>query len=254
VSDEVSQPTHERINLVRANYPSVELRANEDDVAGMPMLVGELAVFNQPTEINSVWEGRFIEILEPGAFTKTISENRDRMRILFQHGQDPQIGDKPLAQIEELEQDADRVRYAGRLLDTSYNRDLVPGLDAGLYGSSFRFDVIQEHWTDKPTRSSFNPEGLPERRVREVRLHEFGPVTFPAYPGASAGVRSLTDQFLVRDARFKALLEASQPSALPGDGAGDDSHSDEGSRVVAAYPPIPLEAFLEKLTNGAGES
>ena len=28
-------------------------------------------------------------------------------------------------------------------------------------------------------------------------MPEFGPVTFPAYPGATAGMRSLTDRFYV---------------------------------------------------------
>src|SRR6266576_5659406 len=29
-----------------------------------------------------------------GAFDKTISENRDRMQVLFNHGKDPQIGER----------------------------------------------------------------------------------------------------------------------------------------------------------------
>lgn len=36
---------------------------------------------------------------------------------------------------------------------------------------------------------------LPERTVRAVQMEEFGPVTFPQYPGAIAGMRSLTDRF-----------------------------------------------------------
>jgi hypothetical protein len=31
---------------------------------------------------------------------------------------------------------------------------------------------------------------LPERTIKELRLFEFGPVTFPAYQSATAGVRS----------------------------------------------------------------
>ena len=36
---------------------------------------------------------------------------------------------------------------------------------------------------------------MPERTLKEVRLLEFGPVVYPAYLGATAGVRSLTDWF-----------------------------------------------------------
>ncbi len=47
-----------------------------------------------------------------------------------------------------------------------------------------------------------NPQGLPERTISELRLYEFGPVLFPAYQGATAAVRSMTDEFL-----FAALIE-----------------------------------------------
>jgi hypothetical protein len=37
---------------------------------------------------------------------------------------------------------------------------------------------------------------MPERTLKEVRVPEFGPVTFPAYVDATAGVRSLTDLYV----------------------------------------------------------
>jgi HK97 family phage prohead protease len=200
-------------------------------------------VFDQWTTIDSIYEGRFIERIAEGAFKKTISENRAEMRMLFQHGRDPQIGDKPLAPIEELGEDQAGGFYAGQMLDTSYNRDLIPGLEAGLYGSSFRFAVTKEEFDRKPRKSAHNPEALPERTIREVRLMEFGPVTFPAYAGASAGIRSLTDEyvlgrFLREPERFVELLEAMRTgTALPGVGAAE-GHSDEGSREAATPPAI----------------
>jgi HK97 family phage prohead protease len=247
MSDQTTRPP--RDNLVRACYPGVELRAREDDAAGMPVLTGELAVFNQPTEIQSIREGRFIEIMEPGSFAKTIQENLKRFRILFQHGQDPVIGDKPLAPIEELEQDDERVRYAGQMLDTGYNREIIPGLQAGLYGSSFRFDVVADKWDHSPEARDYNPEGLPERRVKEVRLHEFGPVTFPAYIGAGAGLRSMTDDYDLRrfasdPQKLRMLLESVAPNALPSKEPAPTTPT-EGSRKV--YPSITREQFLEKI-------
>ena len=124
---------------IRALRPGYELRAADD--GGMPTMFGHFAVFNRWTEINSVFEGHFLERVVPGAFRKTFKENRDRIRALFQHGSDPQIGDKPLGTIEDLREDETGGYYEVSLLDTAYNRDLLPGLEAGLYGASFRFQV-----------------------------------------------------------------------------------------------------------------
>lgn len=71
----------------------------------------------------------------------------------------------------------------------------MDGLKDGAYGSSFRFKVMKEDVDKNPDASDVNPGRLPERTITEVRLMEFGPVTFPAYEGATAGVRSLTDRF-----------------------------------------------------------
>jgi HK97 family phage prohead protease len=168
------------------------------DGAAMPTLTGFFSVFDEWTEINSMWEGHFMERFSPGAFSKTMKENRDGMRVLFQHGQDPQIGDKVLGPISALREEPRGAYYEAPLLDTAYNRELLPGLEAGLYGASFRFRVMREEIIDKPEASKTNPRGLPERTVKEAMVREFGPVTFPAYAGATAGVRSLTDEFLLR--------------------------------------------------------
>jgi HK97 family phage prohead protease len=178
--------------VIRAFRPGVEVRAAED--GGMPTLHGHFAVFNTPTEINSWMEGNFMERIAPGAFKKTFREQTPK--VLFQHGQDPQIGDKPLGTIESLAEDVTGAAYEVRMLDTAYNRELLPGLEAGLYGASFRFRVMREEVVDKPGVSADNPNGLPERTIKEAQVMEFGPVTFPAYAEATAGVRSLTDRFL----------------------------------------------------------
>ena len=64
--------------------------------ASTPLLTGQFAVFNQFAEINSRAEGRFMERVAPGAFKETMKRDRTRMRLLFNHGQDPTIGDKPI--------------------------------------------------------------------------------------------------------------------------------------------------------------
>jgi len=142
-------------------------------------------------EIDSWYEGRFLERVLPGAFTKTIAERGDRVKILFNHGMDFFIGDKILGVPEVLEERSDGAWAEVPLLDTSYNRDLIPGLRAGGYGSSFMFNVTDELWNYDPGLSAHNPEGLPERSILQVRLFECGPVTWPASHAATAGLRSI---------------------------------------------------------------
>jgi HK97 family phage prohead protease len=161
-----------------------------------PTLYGHFAAFNQWTEIDSTFEGNFMERVAPGAFASTLAHDRNRLRVLFQHGKDPQIGNKVLGIPSVLREDELGAEYEVPLLDTSYNHDLIPGLRAGAYGASFRFKVIRENLDNTAPASSYNPKGLPERTITEAKVMEFGPVTFAAYDGATAGVRSLTDLFL----------------------------------------------------------
>jgi HK97 family phage prohead protease len=225
-----------RDNIVRSVMPGVELRADEE----RPTLFGHFAVFDQWAEIDSAFEGHFMERIAPGAFAKSFAENRSRIRVLFEHGQDPQIGNKPLGPIADLREDKVGAYYEVPLSDTSYNRDITQLLRDGLLGASFRFSVIKEDFKRNTSASPYNPEALPERTVQEVDLAEFGPVTFPAYAGASAGVRSDTDDYIRRLLvpefdEIRETLAALRQQALPGDGA-EATHSDEGSSAIAAIP------------------
>lgn len=191
-------------DLIRAVFQSgAELRADDtvDGEADPPKtLFGHLAVFNKWTEIRSSWEGNFMEMMAPGAFTKTISENRQNIKVLYDHGMDPQLGNKPLGPIKELREDGTGVYYEVELIDTNYNDDfIIPAASAGLLGASFRFQVVRDEWDDQPKKSGDNPNGIPERTIREVKMAEFGPVTFPAYTAATAGVRGRQEFNLWRD-------------------------------------------------------
>lgn len=187
-----------------------ELREDEN---GMPVLVGHFAVFNEWTTINSRWEGTFLERIAPGAFDKTFAENRRNMRVLFQHGKDPQIGEKILGPIAELRSEDHGAYYEVPLYDTAYNRDLVPGLRDNQYGASFRFRAMKEERVERPEESEHNPDGLPERTISEAKVMEFGPVTFPAYEGASAGLRSATDWWVEQSLRSQIEVFAGNRAA-----------------------------------------
>lgn len=185
-----------RDDLYRARSEAPELRATDPDESGhIGVMSGQFARFNEWTQISSAYEGHFMERVAPGAFTKTIQESMDSMRVLYDHGNDPSIGNKVLGPIRSLAESDTGADYEVPLYDTSYNRDLLPGLKDNAYGASFRFRVIKDKWNDAPSRSAYNPQGIPERTILEAAVPEFGPVTFPAYAGASSGARSLTDHY-----------------------------------------------------------
>lgn len=215
--------------LLKRNPTVVRDDGGEADATGDDGDLGSLFVrfspFNTPYEINSMWEGRFIERTLPGAFKKTITESKRSdgtfsTKMLFNHGSDLSIGDKPLAvptRFAEMNEDGYHgPELEGRLIDTDYNRNqIAPLLRANALGSSFMFEVIRETWRNEPEPSETNPEGLPERDIEEVRTFEAGPVTWPASPTASAGLRSRcgTDGWMEKlaarsHARYEGLVRS----------------------------------------------
>lgn len=185
------------IPVIRQLTVPVELRADAaEDPNSLGLLEIRFSAFDVWYRIESFWEGEFMERTSPGAFKQTIREDQAAMRSLFDHGFDPQIGNKVLGPIRSLTEEKDSPLGQVPLFDTSYNRDLLPGLKACVYGSSFRMRVREEKWNDEPNPSETNPKGLPERTITNVRLFEFGPVTFPANPEATASMRSATDHYM----------------------------------------------------------
>jgi HK97 family phage prohead protease len=189
VSDPSSPP---RENLIRADSTSTEWRDVSD---GPPVLFGYFSRFGQWTEIDSYFEGRFLERIAGGSYSKTFSEQRDKLRVLFQHGKDPMVGDKPIAVPDVLEERDAGAYHESPLLD-GVPELIVSGIRAKQYGQSFRMEVMREDINQQPGKSDYNPNALPERTITEIRLHEFGPVTFPAYANTEVGLRSLTDRFI----------------------------------------------------------
>jgi HK97 family phage prohead protease len=232
------------LDIVRAVPPASELRASGSADNSMPTMTVRFSEFDTWYEIDSMWEGRFLERTVMGAFKKTIKENRANVKVLFDHGYDPQIGNKVLGPIEDLREDPAGPVGDVPLFDTSYNRDLLPGLEAKVYGSSFRFRVIRDEWNDEPGRSVYNPDGIPERTIKEVRLFEFGPVTFPANPDSTAGVRSQTDSYYERmRTRNPEKVDGMYARArtlrtLPSDAAIHGTSADSAATISTDAPDI----------------
>lgn len=230
------------LDLVRAVPARTLLRAAEGG-GGMPFLDVRFSPFNQWYEISSWWEGDFMERTVRGAFAKTMKEQRANVKILYDHGHGT-FGNLVLAPVEELSEDADSAYGGGTLFDTSYVRDLLPGLEAGVYGSSFRFRVIKDEWNDEPGVSEHNPKGLPERTITEVRLFEFGPVTFPASPTATASVRSLTDAYHERakandPQRYTDLVARARAIRTPDAPPAAREGTDDAGAAATTDEPAP---------------
>lgn len=216
-----------RDDLIRM-APGIEVRASDDGDGRT--LFGYGAVFNSDTVIDS-WEGKFVERIAPGAFKKTLKERGDQVKILFNHGMDPQIGDKPLGKASVLKEDKTGLYVEVPLSRTSYNEDLLALLnDDALDGMSFRFAVVKDEW-EEPKRK----DQLPIRTIIECRLFELGPVTFPAYQAASAGVRSREEFTIWRS--LPADKQEAIRTILGTSAATPSGADDEAAQEVPAVAP-----------------
>jgi hypothetical protein len=190
-----------------------------------------------------------MERVQEGAFVDSFEVRTPK--ITFNHGHDPELGDKLLGHpVKAYENDTGGVVEAP--LFSGVPPLVTDGLRAGAYGSSFRFGVDEDDIVHKPATSDYNPEGLPERTIIKASVFEAGPVTFPAYANTTAGVRSLTDQF-----RPAAETVAEMAKNRPGELARmiEEALKDAGVRPEPAPIPAPIarrfrtrEEFLTWIT------
>lgn len=260
--------------VVRALPDPVRADAAADGAEGLGRMTVRFSALGNWYEIRSVWEGHFLERIAPGAFKKTIAENRANMRVLFNHGFDPTVGQKVLGEIADVREGSDAAVGEVDLFDTSYTRDLLPGLKRGVYGASMRMVVTRDEINSDPGVSEHNPQGIPERTIKEVRLSEFGPVTFPANPSTSATARSsddLADVFSMTDEFYERMrsvdpgwvdevarsIQTTPPAADAGsstsaaDGAGTQDRDAPGSTHPSGLTPGQRRRSLNHLTEGA---
>ena len=199
-------------DLYRAISPGLTFIERDDQPA---RIEGKFTVFGRKTVINNYLEGPpFAEIIQRGAFAKSIQESLSKIRVLFSHGKDPSVGIKPLGTIDRLEEHDDGPHFTVTLLDAPYVRALVPAMRAGLLGMSFHAGVVVDKMREvmNPEPSPDNPDGLPERTYSELRLREFGPTPFPAVDGTELVVRSDRQEILFAEIRehpdeFRRLMD-----------------------------------------------
>jgi HK97 family phage prohead protease len=192
--------------------------------------------------VRSSHEGHFMERFAPGSLAKTLSEGVGRLRFLLEHGLDPQYGRRSVAQVMEVEDTDEGPAYRAELL-RGLTDQIMDGLGRGLYGTSIAFRPLRFQRVRKPEPSETNPEGIEERTVTEAQVRELSLVTFPQYAGATASLRSLTDELSV--ARLmehpdhllqlvKERAEIAPPHSEPAE--AEDQPPDTGSRDTRSKP------------------
>jgi HK97 family phage prohead protease len=127
--------------------------------------------------------GKFIEVIRPGAFTRTLRENDD-LRALYNHDPSIVLGRTKSGTLR-LHEDATGLAFEVDLPDTQAGRDVRAMVARGdIDGCSFGFKVRKD---DVAKRG----DGTTVRTLLDVDLVEISPaVVFPAYASTSVVVRA----------------------------------------------------------------
>lgn len=158
----------------------LELRTNAD---GSKTAVGHASVFYDPNDAGTQYQlgSRLVERVSPAAFSRAIQEGQN-VRALFNHDPNQVLGSTKSGTLR-LSVDAKGLRYEVDLPDTTAGRDLAANIERGdVSGSSFSFRTIKDSFAKG---ADFNV-----RTLEDVDLYDVGPVTFPAYQSATAGMRA----------------------------------------------------------------
>ena len=188
-------------NLCRTATLTLRAAPESRDNTDGRTIDGVAAVFDTFTRISSLFEGTFDEEIRRGAFSKSLKERVPRMQ--FDHGRHPMLGSLPLGTWTEMQERADGLHVVGRLSDNwlvQPFRDAIA--DGAIDGMSIRMEVVRDEWRTLEGEILSDLEEIldrlyssgdePLRRtIREAKLFEAGPVTWPAYETTSVGVRSL---------------------------------------------------------------
>lgn len=108
------------------------------------------------------------DIIEKGAFKKTISENRGRIKVLWQHD-----AAEPIGIPEEMYEDDNGLYVRAKISMTDTGKKAMTLIRDGVITEmSIGYDVMKDDYKMMGNRRV--------RMLKEVRLWEFSPVTFAA--------------------------------------------------------------------------
>lgn len=155
-------------------FPGCELRASSDGNA----IEGYAAVFGQESEDL----GGFRETVRSGAFSRAIRSKQD-VRALWNHDPGVLLGRTSSGTLQ-LSEDDRGLKFRVELPDTQAARDLKTLIARGdISQCSFGFCAVGQEWN--------NDASPAQRTLTDVDLFDVSPVTFPAYPQTSIGLRTM---------------------------------------------------------------
>lgn len=139
-------------------------------------IVGYAAVFNKMSEDL----GGFREVIKPGTFKKTIQEAD--IRALFNHDPNYVLGRNKSGTLR-LEENSKGLKVIIDPPKTHWADDLMESMSRGdITQMSFGFQTVKDSWIEEEGKELL-------RELREVRLFDVSPVTYPAYPDTKVGLR-----------------------------------------------------------------
>lgn len=171
----------------------VELRADQE----RKRIGGYAAVFNKASRDL----GGFIEEVNPSAFNKSRGDGFPGVIARFQHDTNMLLGTTAAGTLE-LQVDNRGLYY---LVDPPNARaDVVELVERGdVRESSFAFGTIQDDW-------GLTERNFPKRTLLSVKVVDVAPVIGPAYPDATAGLRSLAHKFEAELEEVRSLAEQNE--------------------------------------------
>ena len=192
------------------------------------------------SKFNEVIQAFVPTIIHPGTFQKTLQENGNRVRVLWQHDVDELIG-KPL----ELRETEAGLYIKGKVSGTPRGQEALTLMrDGVLTDMSIGFDPIRFDFENDEQGN------VKMRHIREVALYEVSLVTMGANAGARiSAVNSLGNAPL--ESALKAVLRASEVIAKHSVGEGDlltlvESVREQLNALLPAAPqPAPAGAAEE---------
>lgn len=157
-------------------FPMTEVRVAA--VENKTVISGYAAVFNTLSDL--LYWG-FREKIAPGAFASNL-DNRYDIRALWNHDMNFPLG-RTKNDTLRLQEDATGLATEIEPPNSGYANDFVEAIRQGLVDQmSFGFQALEDTW-------DILDDGTYVRTLLKVRLYEVSPVTFPAYPETSIGVR-----------------------------------------------------------------